>query len=249
MTAHETLLQYLKKVGPELSNEIRRDKRYRSDGSGGTVFRTCATWEEAHEVLKEYESMKAGLKALQNTGFPTFRGSEDGNPSPSAGLTAKQKKLLDNSEKLEKAEKEQRQLDAVNAQNSSGSGGSCKHGDKCRFSHDKIQVESARKAKKEAQRGRNTDVELPSVRSAGAEEKVRTRAKYDPETSDRNHPFVHVFSPEVAGVASGYGGRDRVSLAARSYRGVGRRGCSFLQGRLGPGPEGEACGIREKPGG
>ena len=33
-------------------------------------------------MLKEYESMKAGLKALQNTSFSTFRGSEDGNPSP-----------------------------------------------------------------------------------------------------------------------------------------------------------------------
>ena len=120
-------------------------------------------------MLKEYESMKAGLKVLQNTGFSTFRGTEDGNPFPGAGLTAKQKKLLANAEKLEKAEKEQqRQLDAVNAQNSAGSGqkvcfnmrdhGSCKHGDKCRFSHDKSQVEAARKAKKEAERGRDTDV-------------------------------------------------------------------------------------------
>ena len=65
--------------------------------------------------------MKAGLKALQNTSFSTFRGSEDGNPSPGAGLTAKQKKLLAKAERLEKAEKEQNQLDAVNAQNSSGS--------------------------------------------------------------------------------------------------------------------------------
>ena len=64
MTARETMLQYLKKVGPELSGEIRRDKRYMSDGAGGTAFRTCATWEEAHEVLKEYES----LKALQGGG-------------------------------------------------------------------------------------------------------------------------------------------------------------------------------------
>ena len=31
-------------------------------------------------MLKEYESMKAGLKALQNTSFSTFRGSEDGSP-------------------------------------------------------------------------------------------------------------------------------------------------------------------------
>ena len=81
MTARETLLQYLKKVGPESSSESRRDKRYRSDG----VFRTCATWEEAHEVLKEYESMKAGLKALQNASFSTFRVTEDGNPSRARG--------------------------------------------------------------------------------------------------------------------------------------------------------------------
>ena len=40
MTASETMLQYLKKVGPELSSEIRRDKRYRSDGAGSSVFRT-----------------------------------------------------------------------------------------------------------------------------------------------------------------------------------------------------------------
>ena len=83
-------------------------------------------------------------------------------------MTAKKKKLLAKAEKLEKAAKEQRQLDAVNAQTPSGSGqkacfnmrdhGSCKHGDKCRFSHDKSQVEAARKAKKEAERGRSTDV-------------------------------------------------------------------------------------------
>ena len=74
--------------------------------------------------------------------------------------------MLAKAEKLEKAEKEQRQLDAVNAQTPASSGqkvcfnmrdhGSCKHGNKCRFSHDKSQV--ARKAKKEAERGRSTDV-------------------------------------------------------------------------------------------
>ncbi|CAE7299989.1 unnamed protein product, partial [Symbiodinium necroappetens] len=151
MTARESLLQYLKKVGPKLSNEIRRDKRYRSDGSGGTVFRSCATWEEAHEVLKEYESMKAGLKALHNTSFSTFRGLE---ASASMG-----------------------QKVCYNMRDH----GSCKHGDKCRYSHDRRLVEEARKAKKEAERGRSTEV------GAVAGARARTPSKGKGKGKDKKH--------------------------------------------------------------
>ena len=79
--------------------------------------------------------MKAGLKALQNTSFPTFHGLEDANVSPGMGLSAKQKKLLAKAGKMDRE-----QLDAVQAQNPSTTRrkgcfdmrdhGSCKHGDK-----------------------------------------------------------------------------------------------------------------------
>ncbi|CAE7624627.1 unnamed protein product [Symbiodinium necroappetens] len=64
MTARETLLQYLKTVGPELSNEIRRDKRYRSDGLGAPLF--GAVLPGRHGVVSEAEKVvgEGGKDAL-----------------------------------------------------------------------------------------------------------------------------------------------------------------------------------------
>ncbi len=70
-TAREYLLQYYRKIGPTLAKEVRKDKRFRPDGSGSgkEVFRGVATWEEAHEVVKEIEAMTAGQKAISNATF------------------------------------------------------------------------------------------------------------------------------------------------------------------------------------
>ena len=67
MTARENLIQYLRKIGDQLSREVRQDKRYREGVAGAREFRGVAMWEEAHEVVKEFEAMNAGQRALQNS--------------------------------------------------------------------------------------------------------------------------------------------------------------------------------------
>eukprot|EP00439_Symbiodinium_sp_Y106_P054591 s2522_g7.t1 len=67
MTARENLIQYLRKIGDQLSREVRKDKLYREGAAGAREFRGVATWEEAHEVVKEFEAMNAGQRALQNS--------------------------------------------------------------------------------------------------------------------------------------------------------------------------------------
>ena len=54
-------------MGPHVGEELRRDRRSRSDGAGGVTTRVPATWEEAHEVLVELESIRAGTNALVST--------------------------------------------------------------------------------------------------------------------------------------------------------------------------------------
>ena len=65
----EGLIQYLRKIGPNLSKDVRRDKRFRRDGKGGNVFWGVETWEEAHEVVKGIEETNAGQRALNNSTF------------------------------------------------------------------------------------------------------------------------------------------------------------------------------------
>ena len=45
----EALIQYLRKIGPVLSRDVRHDRRFRPDGTGTgkTVFRAVSSWEEA----------------------------------------------------------------------------------------------------------------------------------------------------------------------------------------------------------
>ena len=83
--AKEALIQYLRKIGPTLSKEVRRDKRFRPDGAGGTAFRAVATWEEAHEVVKEIEATNAGQRALNNSTFATGLPSKAGSGKAKGG--------------------------------------------------------------------------------------------------------------------------------------------------------------------
>merc|ERR1712194_453714 len=60
----ELLLGYLQKVGKESAAEIQRDVRqWATDVQD--LPRRVSTWIEAHKVLVEVESMRAGGRALQ----------------------------------------------------------------------------------------------------------------------------------------------------------------------------------------
>ena len=126
LNAKEALIQYLRKIGPALSRDVRRDKRFRPDGSGRNVFRAVATWEEAHEVVKEIEETNAGQKALNNSTFavkPGGHGKKEGDQIHAQGSESLAAKVC-----YEMRDK-----------------GSCSRGKDCKFSHDKSVVEEAKK--------------------------------------------------------------------------------------------------------
>ena len=50
LSVEEKYMSYLERVGPEISEIIRLDRRQKSDGSGGNTERLAETWEEAHTV-------------------------------------------------------------------------------------------------------------------------------------------------------------------------------------------------------
>ena len=57
-TEREKFLAYIEKLGPHLGEEIRKDRRPRPDGAGGSSTREARTWEEAHAVVIELEGIK-----------------------------------------------------------------------------------------------------------------------------------------------------------------------------------------------
>merc|ERR1712015_51150 len=67
-TMLELYLAYLQKVGTEAAKEIRKDRRPRPDESGGTTTREAKTWQKAHAVVVELESIGSGPKALASHG-------------------------------------------------------------------------------------------------------------------------------------------------------------------------------------
>ena len=75
-TVRELFLAYVENIEPQLGEEVRNDRRPRSDGAGGTTTRAPRTWEEAHEVVVELEGIRAGTKALQTS----LKGSEWAEP-------------------------------------------------------------------------------------------------------------------------------------------------------------------------
>ena len=62
-TELDKFLAYVEKMGPQVGEEIRKDRRPRLDGTGGLTTRAPKSWEEAHEVLVELENPRAGTKA------------------------------------------------------------------------------------------------------------------------------------------------------------------------------------------
>ena len=130
----EKFLQYITKVGPALSEMIRTDMRPRSDGSGGTTTRRCESWEEAHAVLVESETIKAGSRAFssaraagqtanQETMYNTGAFGDGGGKGTKGKGRGKGGKGKDG---------ERSQQPCYNWKEH----GTCKYGDSCRFSHD-----------------------------------------------------------------------------------------------------------------
>ena len=122
-------LEYIKKKGPSLGEDIRKDRRPRPDGSGGLVTRPPSTWQEAHAVVTELEAIRAGTRALTTarTAGQTQGGSKD-ERDPKGKGKGKGKGVCHNMRDH----------------------GSCRFGDKCRFSHDPTEIKKARQALTEA---------------------------------------------------------------------------------------------------
>ncbi|CAK8990984.1 unnamed protein product, partial [Durusdinium trenchii] len=127
LNAKEALIQYFRKIGPALSRDVRRDRRFRPDGSGGNVFRAVATWEEAHEVVKEIEETNAGQKALNNSTFAVKQVGKDGKKGADQ-IHAQGSESLAAKVCYEMRDK-----------------GTCSRGKDCKFSHDKAVVDEARR--------------------------------------------------------------------------------------------------------
>ena len=130
----EGLIQYLRKIGPNLSKDVRRDKRFRPDGKGGNAFRGVETWEEAHEVVKEIEETNAGQRALNNS---TFTHGPENKDRPK-----KEKKpdkvLVQGAEAADAGKLRQVCFDMRDR-------GTCARGKDCKYVHDKAVVDEARK--------------------------------------------------------------------------------------------------------
>ena len=183
MTARENLIQYLRKIGDQLSREVRKDKRYREGATGAREFRGVATWEEAHKVVKEYEAMNAGQRALQNSSL-SVGGPQDANsPGDSADKRKKKKKKgegeADSSMPLDANAKKKKVCFLMRDH------GSCKHGDRCEYSHEKSLVE-AEKKKKEADKAKGNDsAAASSSKRKGKKDKDKDKDKKGKGKGDR----------------------------------------------------------------
>ena len=135
LSSKEALIQYLRKIGPTMSKDVRRDKRFRPDGSGGTVFRSVATWEEAHEVVKELEETAAGQRALNNSTFAHGSGRDRPTKTKKADKIHAQDDV--SGERLEK-ELKKVCFDMRDR-------GTCSRGKECKYVHDRAVTEEARK--------------------------------------------------------------------------------------------------------
>ncbi|CAE7222588.1 pol [Symbiodinium necroappetens] len=185
MTARENLIQYLRKIGDQLSREVRKDKRYREGATGAREFRGVATWEEAHEVVKEYEAMNAGQRALQNSSLSVGGPQDASSPGDSADKRKKKKKKgegeADSSMPLDANAKKKKKVCLLMRDH-----GSCKHGDRCEYSHEKSLVEAERKKKKEADKAKGNDsAAASSSKGKGKKDKDKDKDKKGKGKGDR----------------------------------------------------------------
>ena len=208
-TPRELYLSYLRKVGPVLQKEIRKDRRL-WPGEDNTL-RGPRTWEEAHKVVLEYEAREATNKAAANTVLSvtssvTDSGNGGGNRKKGGGgsssaprSTPTEKALADQLAVLTQT--------VMSWQSASGKGGgtnkkrgvcfnmrdhgSCKEGGNCKYSHDAEEVKAARKALKEA-KGDSVNVTQPAKAKAKAKAKGGGKGG---KGKDRNKPKSQTVCP------------------------------------------------------
>ena len=65
-STYDKYLDYFDKIGVQLGESVRIDRRPRPDGAGGMVTRPPETWEEAHFVVIELEGIRQGTKAIHS---------------------------------------------------------------------------------------------------------------------------------------------------------------------------------------
>ena len=149
LNAKEALIHYLRKIGSAMSKEVRRDKRFRPDGVGGSKFRGVATWEEAHEVVKELEETAAGQRALNNS---TCAHGSGGNKSTKTKGADKIHAQDDSSSNRMEQDLKRVCFDMRDR-------GTCSRGKECKYSHDRAVVDEARRRqsrdKKSGQQDKN----------------------------------------------------------------------------------------------
>ena len=65
LNSKEKYMSYIEKVGVQMGETIRLDRRQREDTDGWWSERLPETWEEAHAVLVEVEAARLGTKILK----------------------------------------------------------------------------------------------------------------------------------------------------------------------------------------
>ena len=203
----ELYLSYLRKVGPTLQKEIRKDRRL-WDPADGTL-RAPRTWEEAHKVVLKYEAREATNKAAASSvltltdpgvgggggggGNGTGKGPKNGgggNPKPDKAFTDQIAAL-------------RREVAALQSTGKDGGGrkkgvcfnmrdhGSCKEGKNCKWSHDQAEVQAARKAAKADQVNLGTGAAAKAKAKAKAKSKGKGKGgdKGDRPKSEKVCPF------------------------------------------------------------
>jgi hypothetical protein len=138
MNTKEKYMSYIEKVGVDMGQTIRLDRRQREDENGWWSERLPETWEEAHEVLIEREAVLSGSRNLkeveQNTYPDPYVGQRGGGIDNGKGKGKGKGKAV-----------------CYNMRDR----GVCAHEDHCRFSHDPKEIAQSRKDKgKEDKRGK-----------------------------------------------------------------------------------------------
>ena len=144
-TPLEKYLEYVEKMGPALGEEIRKDRRPRPDGAGGTSIRPPKTWEEAHAVHVELENLRIGTRAIAGKGAPQKQSYAD-DDNHAAGFGDGKNGGKDRKGKGEsKGKKGKDGVKGICFEMRDK--GNCSKGDACLYDHDRERVREARLAK------------------------------------------------------------------------------------------------------
>ncbi len=137
-SSKEMLLAYIKKVGPLMGTDIRKDSRAWPDGDTGLVTRRVATWEEAHQVCLELETLKTGTRALASFAVAPVMYYEDSGGGKGKGRGS--------GSGIGKGKgQDWKEKPCFEMRDS----GTCSRGEDCRFSHAKKVIAAARQEKQQ----------------------------------------------------------------------------------------------------